>query len=83
MISLHALIITLLDELERDGFVTRELDPADRRARIVRLTSTGRARHAAARADIRTMEAQLLAELGAAERRTLLTVLAQLAAGDR
>src|SRR4051812_4691622 len=54
-------LIALLDALEGDGLVTREPDPSDRRARIVRLTSTGSARLAAARADIRKMEDGLLA----------------------
>jgi hypothetical protein len=35
-------LIALLDELERDGLVLRELDPADRRNRRVRLTAAAR-----------------------------------------
>jgi DNA-binding MarR family transcriptional regulator len=74
-------LIALLDDLERDGLATREPDPADRRARIVALTPAGRARLAAARTDIRAMEAILLDGLSSAERRTLLAVLPRLA-GD-
>ncbi len=71
-------LIGLLDELERDGLITRAPDPADRRARIVTLTEAGEARHAAARADIRAMEEELLADLSAAERTRLRRTLARL-----
>src|SRR4051794_8660080 len=72
-------LIGLLDELERAGLITREPDPADRRARIVHITESGRAAHAAAVADIRTMEEDVLAGLTAAERETLLAALPKLA----
>jgi len=72
-------LIALLDELERDGLIAREPDPADRRAHTVRLTPAGEARHASAQADIRTMEAELLGHLSAAEQRSLLAVLPRLA----
>jgi DNA-binding MarR family transcriptional regulator len=73
-------LIARLDELEADGLVTREPDPSDRRARRVHLTAAGRARHGAARSDIRAMEDELLATLSAAERKLLLTVLPRLVA---
>ena len=72
-------LIALLDELERDGLIIRERDPADRRAHTVRLTHEGEARHASAQADIRAMEAEVLGELIASERRCLLAVLPRLA----
>jgi DNA-binding MarR family transcriptional regulator len=72
-------LITLLDELQTAGLITREPDPADRRARTVLLTTAGRERHAAARSDIRAMEEQLLADLDAVERENLLAVLPRLA----
>jgi DNA-binding MarR family transcriptional regulator len=72
-------LITLLDELERDGLVTRQPDPTDRRAKIVRLTPKGIRRHAAAVADIRAMEAEVLSSLTGPERQTLLAVLPRLA----
>ncbi|MCR6485595.1 MarR family transcriptional regulator [Amycolatopsis sp. OK19-0408] len=72
-------LIALLDGLEAAGLVSRGPDPADRRARIVRLTSAGTHRHAAARAGIRAVEDQRLAGLGAEERRVLRSALAQLA----
>jgi DNA-binding MarR family transcriptional regulator len=71
-------LIGLLDELERDGLVTRTADPTDRRARIVTLTKAGKARHAAARADIRGMEDEFLEDLSAAERTRLRRTLASL-----
>jgi DNA-binding MarR family transcriptional regulator len=75
-------LIALLDDLERDGLITREPDPTDRRAHMVRLTAAGESRHAAARADIRAMEEALLAQLSAADRRSLLSTLPRLAGSD-
>jgi DNA-binding MarR family transcriptional regulator len=72
-------LIGLLDELERAGLITRAADSTDRRARIVALTEAGRARHAAARADIGEMEDAFLKELGAVERSRLRRTLSQLA----
>ena len=72
-------LIALLDELEGDGLIIRERDPADRRAHTVRLTPAGEARHAAAQADIRAMEVELLGDLSATERRCLWAVLPRLA----
>jgi DNA-binding MarR family transcriptional regulator len=72
-------LIALLDDLERRGLVTRTPDPADRRARIVELTAAGRRRHAAARADIRRMEDELLGDLTATQRTVLRQTLAELA----
>jgi len=74
-------LIPLLDELEQDGLVVREQDPADRRNRRVRLTPAGKARLAAARADIQAMEDDLLGALSPADRRALLRSLTRLANG--
>jgi DNA-binding MarR family transcriptional regulator len=71
-------LIGLLDELEHDSLITRTPDPTDRRARIVTLTEAGEGRHAAARADIRAMEDELLEDLGPAERTRLRRTLAGL-----
>jgi DNA-binding MarR family transcriptional regulator len=75
-------LIGLLDDLERQGLVTRTPDPADRRARIVDVTPDGRRRHADARASIRSMEEELLGDLSAAQRAGLRRTLSRLA-GDR
>lgn len=72
-------LITLLDRLSDEGLIERRPDPADRRARIVELTAVGRARHTAARADIRRMESELLVALSGREQSALRAVLAQLA----
>ncbi len=56
-------LIAVLDALERDGLITREPDPADRRAKLVRITDAGVARHTAIVAEIRAMEDELLRDL--------------------
>lgn len=71
-------LITLLDELEHDGLLTRRPDPADRRARLVQLTPAGLRLVKAAKADIREMEAALLAILEPDQRATLLSALPRL-----
>ncbi len=72
-------LITLLDGLEAERLLSRTPDPEDRRARVVRLTPEGEARHNAARRAIRRMERRLLAGLDPADRATLRRVLAELA----
>lgn len=72
-------LIGILDQLADEGLIEREPDPEDRRARIVRLTAAGRARHLEAQADIRAMESEMLERLSDAERAMLREVLAQLA----
>jgi DNA-binding MarR family transcriptional regulator len=72
-------LITVLDALEAAGLITREPDPNDRRARLVRITAAGAERHAAAVADIRAMEDEVLADLSPSDRQTLLASLARLA----
>jgi DNA-binding MarR family transcriptional regulator len=72
-------LIGLLDELERDGLIARKPDPSDRRARTVDLTPAGRARHAAAQADVRAMEDEFLGDLSATDRERLRRVLSRLA----
>ncbi|MDX8051561.1 MarR family transcriptional regulator [Lentzea sp. BCCO 10_0798] len=58
---------TLIDELERLGYVTRRPDPADRRAKLVVPTEAGRDQMAQARRIISDIEARL-AELVGQER---------------
>jgi DNA-binding MarR family transcriptional regulator len=72
-------LIGMLDELERDGLVTRTADPTDRRARVVALTEDGEARHAAARRAIRAMEDEFLTDLKRSERTRLRQTLVRLA----
>jgi DNA-binding MarR family transcriptional regulator len=72
-------LIPILDRLESRGLVTRTPDPADRRNRVIALTDQGRTLLSACRADIRAMEADFLAPVAAAKRRTFVEVLDQLA----
>jgi DNA-binding MarR family transcriptional regulator len=76
-------LIDLLDALEHDKLIRRPPDPEDRRARTVSLTPRGRKLQARARADIRAMEAQVLADLKPSEQHTLLAILPRLADHDQ
>ena len=62
-------------------WLARRPDPDDRRARIVQLTDNGSVALRAARADIRTMEAQFLKAIPRDQRAPLLANLADLARG--
>jgi DNA-binding MarR family transcriptional regulator len=64
-------LIGNLDGLEARGLVSRSPDPADRRNRVVSLTDAGRSLVTACRADIRTMEDDLLSGLPDADRAAL------------
>lgn len=72
-------LIRVLDDLQRDGLVAREPDPADRRNLVVRLTPEGERRRRAAQKDIHAMEDALLADLKAGERDQLRALLGRLA----
>jgi len=65
----------LLDELERNGYVTRLPDPADARARLVVLSERGTALCLAATRGVARIEARWQAHLGAATYRQLRTSL--------
>ena len=54
----------LVDDLERRGYVTRRNDPADRRAKLVRLTAKGKRVSAAAAEAVADAEGRLQAMLG-------------------
>ena len=49
-------LTSVLDRLERRGYLTRDLDPADRRSFLVSLTADGRRAAAAARAAAADLE---------------------------
>jgi MarR family transcriptional regulator, organic hydroperoxide resistance regulator len=68
-------IIAVLDELQRQGLIVREPDPADRRARLLSLTAEGGRLRASVQADIQRREERLLARLPAADRRAFLRTL--------
>jgi DNA-binding MarR family transcriptional regulator len=74
-------ITQLVDRLEADGFVQRQSDPNDRRARLATLTPAGRK---ACREGLHVQqgaEHNLLRKLTAAESRTLAGLLAKITAG--
>ncbi len=71
-------ITTAVDRLEARGLLVRELDDADRRSRIVRLTPAGRAQISAIFAKhAETLEAAS-SGLSKAERKTLIALLKKL-----
>jgi DNA-binding MarR family transcriptional regulator len=68
----------LVDQLERGGYVERVADPADGRARLVRVASRGARSAEAARGIVAQVEAEWAAHLGAyrmAQLRRILTDL--------
>ena len=56
--------IKVVDEMETRGFLSREADPDDRRAKVLRLTEKGLRVRRAALAASRRMERELRAEVG-------------------
>jgi DNA-binding MarR family transcriptional regulator len=54
----------LLRDLERQGYIRREVDPADRRSRLIRLTAKGTKLEDTVRLAARDAERQLERELG-------------------
>lgn len=68
-------LVAILDELESSGLVHRRPDPRDRRARLVEPTQAGRTTMAAATAEIRAVEDELLADLDTDERERFLHAL--------
>jgi DNA-binding MarR family transcriptional regulator len=73
-------IIATLDVLQRDGLITREPDPADRRVRLLAITAAGHQVRAAAQADIQANEDRVLARLPAADRQAFLRAARALSA---
>jgi DNA-binding MarR family transcriptional regulator len=80
--SLHipaSSIVALLDQLEAKGFVRRQLDPADRRVRLVELTEAGQAVLARAVEIGIVIEAALCEGFDARERESLIDNLQKVA----
>lgn len=78
-------IIATFDELQQAGLITREPDPADRRARLLTITAAGRRVRAAAQKEIQVGEDRLLARLPAADRQAFVrsaNVLSALPPGE-
>lgn len=68
----------LVDQLERSGYVRRTPDPADARARLVRLAERGTAAQPVAAAVVAEVEAEWRAHLGERRWRQLREALAAL-----
>lgn len=75
-------ITGILDRLSARGLIRREVDPANRRARLLHVTSDGHALLEQARIPAERTTARLLAPLSAAEQETFVTLLRQLVNGN-
>ena len=71
-------IIAILDELQQNGLIERVPDPADRRARLLEITKSGRELKDAVQAAIQSGEERWLGTLSATDRATFLRVLQEL-----
>jgi DNA-binding MarR family transcriptional regulator len=70
----------IVDELEHMGYVERTPDPADRRAKLIRLTASGSKALQAGVATIEGIEDRLVGLLGSRDYRTLRRILAKIIA---
>lgn len=68
-------LVALVDELESNGLVAREVDPSDRRYRLIRATAKGADMLAQARTETSAAEDEALGMLTAEERKSLLSLL--------
>lgn len=73
----------IIDDMERRGYVEREPDPADRRARLVRLSARGRQALANARRFHRDYERRLARTHGSDAVETLRKMLEAIAGSDQ
>ncbi|MFE1598052.1 MarR family winged helix-turn-helix transcriptional regulator [Methylobacterium sp. ID0610] len=78
-------LVRLLDQVEEAGLVTRQEDPTDRRAKVLRLTEAGRARVGAIEAEFDRLRARLFADVPDEDLHAALRVLRALrdGTGDR
>jgi MarR family transcriptional regulator, transcriptional regulator for hemolysin len=78
-------LVRLLDQVEEAGLVTRQEDPTDRRAKVLRLTKAGRARVGAIEAEFDRLRERIFADVPDADLEATLRVLQALrdGAGDR
>jgi DNA-binding MarR family transcriptional regulator len=75
-----SVLVAVLNDLERDGLAERRRDPADRRRHIVEISAHGTKLVAEIHGAISTVEAELFADLDAAELTTLQGLLARVKA---
>jgi|SRR5829696_7474938 len=69
--------VILLNDLEKDGFVERRRDPADRRRHLVEMTPAGRKALQRAEIKLEMLEDQVIGNLSPDERATLRELLAK------
>jgi DNA-binding MarR family transcriptional regulator len=70
-----SILVTLLNPLETEGYLSRERDTADRRRHVVRITPAGEQQLARAAQAQRDAEDELFARFTAAQRSQLRTLL--------
>jgi DNA-binding MarR family transcriptional regulator len=73
-------IISTLDDLQAAGLITREPDPADRRARLLSITPAGQQTRISVQTAIQANEDRILSRLPAAEREAFLRAAQTLSA---
>ncbi|ROT32441.1 MarR family winged helix-turn-helix transcriptional regulator [Micromonospora sp. HM5-17] len=73
-----SVLVTLLNELEAEGFVRRRRDPADRRRHIVEITPTGTAALRKVESAVDHVERDLFAGFTAEQTRQLHALLSQI-----
>jgi MarR family transcriptional regulator, lower aerobic nicotinate degradation pathway regulator len=71
-------MVSLIDDLERAGYVKRERNPDDRRAYVIKLTAAGRKAQARAEEAVDAHALQFFGQLTEAERQELHRLLARL-----
>ena len=71
-------MVVTVDELEKAGFAERVPSPADRRARIVRVTGAGEEKVAEAESIVSALQEEILGQLPGDERAALMSGLARL-----
>jgi DNA-binding MarR family transcriptional regulator len=71
-------MVSLIDDLERAGYVKRERNPDDRRAYMITLTAAGRRAQARAEKAVDAHALQFFGQLSEAERQELHRLLARL-----
>ena len=72
-------MVAVLNDLQADGYVTREPDPADRRRNIVAISEAGRTALAGFDRLIAEADGHLLADLSARDRDHLIALLERIA----